>query len=94
MLQKYPNLVETENVSHMVQKFKDSMLEVMSEDFDIPKTSKEVTSGDQIRSLLSRVNKKEKKEVVKIARKNNLQSQLKKTLVQKAWTNQRSSNQL
>ena len=50
MLQKYPNLVETENVSHMVQKFKDSMLEVMSEDFDIPKTSKEVTPSFIIRT--------------------------------------------
>lgn len=69
MLQKYPNLVETENVAHMVKKFKDSMLEVMSGDFDIPKMPKETTSGDQIRSLLSRVNKTEKKEVVKIARK-------------------------
>lgn len=70
MLAKYPNLVETENVSHMVQKFKQSMIEIMSEDFDIPKTQKTVaTSGDQIRSLLSRVNKTEKKQVVKIERK-------------------------
>lgn len=78
MLKKYPNLVETENVAHMVKKFKDSMLEVMSGDFDIPKMPKETTSGDQIRSLLSRVNKTQKKEVVKIERKKQKQRPVEK----------------
>lgn len=80
MLQKYPKLVETENISHMVQKFKESMLEVMSDDFDIPKYSKETTSGDQIRSLLSRVNKKDDKQVVKIQRKKQPQKSVEKVL--------------
>lgn len=69
MLEKYPNLVETENVSHMVKNFKQSIVDVMSQDFDIPKIQNVATSGDQIRTLLSRVNKTEKKEVVKIERK-------------------------
>ena len=69
MLEKYPDLVETQNVSHMVKNFKQSMVEIISDDFNIPKNQAPSTSGDQIRTLLSRVNKAGKKEVVKIERK-------------------------
>lgn len=69
MLKKYPELVETQNVSTMVKNFKQSMIDIMSDDFNIPKSNSTSTSGDQIRTLLSRVNKTEKKEVVKIERK-------------------------
>lgn len=69
MLAKYPDLVETQNVSHMVKNFKQSMVEIISDDFNIPKNQAPSTSGDQIRTLLSRVNKAGKKEVVKIERK-------------------------
>lgn len=77
MIAKHPELVETEKVSHMVKNFKQSIVDIMSEDFNIPKHNAS-TSGDQIRTLLSRVNKTEKKEVVKIKRKKKTQKSVEK----------------
>lgn len=78
MMAKHPDLVETQNISHMVKNFKQTMIDLLSGDFNIKQTSNS-TSGDQIRTLLSRVNKTEKKEVVKIERKKKTQKQVVKT---------------
>ena len=56
MLQKHPDLVETEGVRNMVSNFKESITEAISEDLGVEKSLNKQTSGDQIRVLLNRVN--------------------------------------
>ena len=56
MLQKHPDLVETEGVRNMVSSFKESITEAISEDLGVEKSLNKQTSGDQIRVLLNRVN--------------------------------------
>ncbi len=68
MLEKHPDMTETKNIANMTQTFKNIMVDVLSDEFSLQKGAEPKTSGDHIRTLLSRVNNKPKQESVKIER--------------------------